>query len=259
MGLHLRLLVRGACAVSTVHAPYTTVHHTSCTRRASCSLRVRCLCGAARSVSATCTTFIESKEKTLGHQYLQKKVLKKLISRSLDDGQLQCRDLQCYGWNSFVSRSISPGKTIFSYTTRSSSSSSCSYHSFSKEEHSVKKWLLRRPYHGNYDALLQELHREDRKGYKNFMRISAELFNEMVGRLSPILKEEETRMRKPLPVGLKQAVTLRFLATGNSYTDLKYRFRVSKSTISIFIPQVCRAITIVFKQEVLVCPRSPNG
>ena len=49
-----------------------------------------------------------------------------------------------------------------------------------------KKWLLRRPYHGNYDALLQELHREDRKGYKNFMRISAELFNEMVESRSPI-------------------------------------------------------------------------
>ena len=240
VGLHLRLLVRGACAVSTMHTPYTTVHRTSCTRRASCSLRVRSLCGAARSASATCTTFIESKEKTLGHQYLQNspKVLKKLISRSLDDGQLQCRDLQCYGWNSFVSRSISPGKTIFSYTTRSSSSSSCSYHSFSKEEHIVKKkWLLRRPYRGNYENLLQELHREDRKGYKNFMRISAELFNEMVERLSSILKNEETRMRKPLPVGLKLAVTLRFLATGNSYSDLQYSFRVSKSTISIFIPQ----------------------
>ena len=121
-----------------------------------------------------------------------------------------------------------------------------------------KNWLLRRPHHGNYVSLLHELHREDRKGYKKFMRVSAELFDEMVERLSHVLKKDETRLRKPLPVGLKLAVTLRFLATGNSYTDLQYSFHVSKSTISTFIQQVCRAITNVFKPEVLVCPRSPH-
>ena len=82
-----------------------------------------------------------------------------------------------------------------------------------------KNWLLRRPHHGNYVSLLHELHREDRKGYKKFMRVSAELFDEIVERLSHVLKKDETRLRKPLPVGLKLAVTLRFLATGNSYTD----------------------------------------
>ena len=65
-------------------------------------------------------------------------------------------------------------------------------------------------------------------------------------------------MRKPMPVGLKLAVMLRFLATSNSYTDLQYSFRVSKSAISIFIPQVCKAITAVFKPEVLKCPQTPD-
>ena len=118
----------------------------------------------------------------------------------------------------------------------------------------TKNWFLRIQHHGNYDALLQELHREDKKGYKNFMRMSAELFNEMVDRLSPILKKDETRMRKPLPVGLKLAVTLRFLAIRNSFTDLQYSFRMSKSAISIFIPQVCKAI----RPEVLKCPQTPD-
>jgi len=113
VGLHLRLLV---CALSTVH-------HAPC------------------FLSAACTTFIESGEKSLAHQHLLKKVFEKLSSRSLDDGQLQCRDLQRYGWRSFVSRRISPGKTFSSYTTRSSF---CSYYSLSKEKHLVKNRLGKR-------------------------------------------------------------------------------------------------------------------
>lgn len=41
--------------------------------------------------------------------------------------------------------------------------------------------------HGDYHHLLQELNREDTKGYKNFLRIKPELFGEMVDRLTPIL------------------------------------------------------------------------
>ena len=44
----------------------------------------------------------------------------------------------------------------------------------------VREWLLRRPTFGQYDQLLTELHREDLRGYKNFLRITPELFHEMV-------------------------------------------------------------------------------
>lgn len=71
-----------------------------------------------------------------------------------------------------------------------------------------REWLTRRSIHGDYDQLLKELHREDPKGYKNFVRIEPGLFAEMVERISPRLTKKETRMRKPLPVGLKLAVTL---------------------------------------------------
>ena len=63
-------------------------------------------------------------------------------------------------------------------------------------------------------------------------------------------------MREPLQVGLKLAATLRFLATGNSYPSLQYSFRVEASTISKFIPKVCKAIIAVYKDEVLRCPKT---
>ena len=43
-----------------------------------------------------------------------------------------------------------------------------------------RDWLLRRPMHGDYHQLLQELNREDPNGFKNFLRIKPELFQEMV-------------------------------------------------------------------------------
>ncbi|XP_063848246.1 uncharacterized protein LOC135093202 [Scylla paramamosain] len=120
------------------------------------------------------------------------------------------------------------------------------------------EWLTRRSMHGDFHHLLQELNREDTKGYKNFLRIKPELFREMVDRLTPILAKKATRMREPLSVGLKLAVTLQFLASGDSYTSLQYSFRVSKTAICRFVPKVCQAIIDIYKPEVLKCPRTPE-
>lgn len=121
-----------------------------------------------------------------------------------------------------------------------------------------REWLTRRQLYGNYDQLLQELNREDPEGHKNFLRIYPELFQEMVERLTPILKKEDTRMRNAQEVGLKLAVTLRHLATGNDYSSLQYSFRVSKASICRFIPIVCDAIIDTYKPEVMKCPKSPE-
>ena len=122
----------------------------------------------------------------------------------------------------------------------------------------VRDWLLRRHVYGHFDQLLTELHREDQKGYKNYLRITPDLFEEMVEKLTPHLEKQTTFMRQPLEVGLKLAVTLRFLATGNSYASLQYSFRVHESTISKFVPEVCHAIIEVYKGEVLRCPKTDD-
>ena len=122
-----------------------------------------------------------------------------------------------------------------------------------------RDWLLRRSMHGEYDHLLQKLNREDTKGYRNFLRIDPDLFTEMVERISPVVCKQETRMRHPLAVDLKLAVTLWFLATGNSYATLQYSFRVSKSAISRFVPKVCEAIIDTYKPDILTCPRTPDA
>lgn len=67
------------------------------------------------------------------------------------------------------------------------------------------------------------------------------------------------RSRTPLEPGLKLVVTLRYLATGNSYKSLEYSFRVSNSTISQFIPQVCAAIYEEYREELFGLPQNNKG
>ena len=74
----------------------------------------------------------------------------------------------------------------------------------------------------------------------------------------PHVKKSITNLRKPLEVGLKLAVILRHLSTGESYTSVQYQWRVGRMTICKFVPQVCKAILKEFQQEYLVCPTDPE-
>jgi hypothetical protein len=66
------------------------------------------------------------------------------------------------------------------------------------------------------------------------------------------------RQRAPLEPGLKLAITLRFLATGSSYHDLAFAFRVPHNTISLFVPDVCRAIFEEYQDDVWDTPSTED-
>ncbi|KAL5019833.1 hypothetical protein ScPMuIL_002725 [Solemya velum] len=115
-----------------------------------------------------------------------------------------------------------------------------------------RPWLIRRTLFGQYDQLLHELNREDASGYyRNFLRVDADLFGEILDRITPAIRKSSTSFREPLEPGLKLAVTLRHLATGSTYADLMYAFRVARNSISLFVPKVCEAIYLAYKDEVM--------
>ena len=86
--------------------------------------------------------------------------------------------------------------------------------------------------------------------------MNSDTFEELIRLVSPGLKKRCTRLRKSLSVEEKVACTLRFLATGESYYSLQYQFRISKGTISLFIPEVCSAICSALKDIYLPFPKT---
>ncbi|XP_070185252.1 putative nuclease HARBI1 [Littorina saxatilis] len=120
----------------------------------------------------------------------------------------------------------------------------------------VRPWLTaqRRLMYGHFHCLMRELRIEDTASFFNFMRMEPQMFDELVDRLSPRITLQDTNCRKALEPGLKVAVTLRHLASGDRYPSLSYAFRVSRHTIAKFLPLVCQAIVDEYKDEVIACP-----
>jgi len=119
----------------------------------------------------------------------------------------------------------------------------------------VKPWLQRRTLYGQYDTLMMELMRESQGDFRNYMRMTPKVFQELLDHVSPRITKERAR-RPALEAGIKLAITIRFLASGSSYRSLAFGFRVAPNTISEFIPRVCDAIVEEYREETLVTPRT---
>lgn len=123
----------------------------------------------------------------------------------------------------------------------------------------TRDWLLRRPALGSYDTLVRELRLEDPRAFKNLLRVEPDLFREILQRIEPRISRNDTWWRRATQPGLKLAITLRHLATGDSYHSLMYFFRVPHNSISLHIKEVCEAIIDAYVGEVMETPTTPNG
>ena len=122
----------------------------------------------------------------------------------------------------------------------------------------VRPWLLQRKERVAYHNIMAELYATDIPGFTNFMRMTLEFFEMIKTRLEPRLARQDTNYRAPISVGEKLALTIRYLTTEESYTSLSCQFRVGRSTISKFLPEVCRAIQDEFTRKYLRCPTTPD-
>ncbi|XP_068213359.1 uncharacterized protein [Palaemon carinicauda] len=70
--------------------------------------------------------------------------------------------------------------------------------------------------------------------------------------------KNDTHMRGAITVQEKVALTIRFLATGDSYTSLQYLFKISKQAISETVPHVCQAIIEALQNNIKVPTTEDN-
>lgn len=115
----------------------------------------------------------------------------------------------------------------------------------------VRPWIERRGVKGIHENLIKEIVTEDQKSYINYLRMDSNTFEYILSKVSPFIKRQDTHLRNSISVQDRLMVTLRFLATGESYTSLQYSTRIPQCTISKIVPETCEAIYTSLKDEVL--------
>ena len=76
---------------------------------------------------------------------------------------------------------------------------------------------------------------------QNF-RMSRESFYYLCGQLKHLLEKQTMRLRKPLSVEQRVAITLWVLATTVEYRTVAYLFGVARSTVCVVVHETCEAI-----------------
>lgn len=102
------------------------------------------------------------------------------------------------------------------------------------------------------ENLFEEMLCEDSGEFDNFCRMSPLDFDFLLKKIEPYIGKQTTNIREAIPPKIRLAITLRYLATGDSLRSLHFLFKIASSTISQIISEVCKAIIIVLKEETKV-------
>ena len=102
----------------------------------------------------------------------------------------------------------------------------------------TRSWIRRREERGVYHQLIRELALEDEPAFARYFRMEKNKFDDLVGRIAVHIERQPTIMRTPISPGERLAVTLRYLATGETFSSLESQFRISRTAISEIIFEV---------------------
>ena len=81
-------------------------------------------------------------------------------------------------------------------------------------------------------------------------------FENLLTLVAPLIEKRTTRFREPISASQRLALTLRFLATGESQQSLRFSYRIGKATVSKIVSEASLAIYNSLKQPYLKPPSS---
>lgn len=116
----------------------------------------------------------------------------------------------------------------------------------------TRPWILKRNERGSSALVLEELRNEDAKEYISILRMMPDVFDILLSLVMPKIQRQHTIMREALPAKVKLEITVDFLSSGISYRRLSHFYRVSRCSISKFIPEVCEEIFKALKENIKV-------
>ncbi|XP_071626679.1 uncharacterized protein [Temnothorax longispinosus] len=112
--------------------------------------------------------------------------------------------------------------------------------SYSRKRFWVSPICSQREKHGFFKAILPSLQLEH-LGFYNYFRMSSTKMEELLTLVGEDLKKQNC-IRKPIPPAQRLALTLRFLASGDSMTSMHYQYLVGVTTASNIINTTCAVL-----------------
>ena len=122
----------------------------------------------------------------------------------------------------------------------------------------TREWIKRREDKGIFSNLVRELRMEDTRGYREMMRTSHGCFLYILQKIEQDITVQELSRGgcKPIMPAERLTLTLRYLATGETYASLSFQFRISKRAISYIVQEVCSAISKNLMSTYLDVPKT---
>lgn len=115
----------------------------------------------------------------------------------------------------------------------------------------VRPIFSQRALQGAYHHLVQELRLSDPGYHFRYFRMSKESFDYLHSLVHSRIERRgyNSRQRPGISTGERLAVTLRFLATGDSQSSLSFHYRFGRSTLCTILREVCAAIWEVLQED----------
>lgn len=111
-----------------------------------------------------------------------------------------------------------------------------------------KNWLLERK-KLSHMTLIREMQQNEQGDFLNYLRMDEGKFLYLLNLIRPTIQKQNTVMREAVSAEERLIATLRYLATGRSYEDLKFSCAISPQLLGQIIPETCWAIYRALKKE----------
>ncbi|XP_065067694.1 uncharacterized protein LOC135693217 [Rhopilema esculentum] len=121
----------------------------------------------------------------------------------------------------------------------------------------TRQWIKRREEKGFYNCILRELSIEDSVSFKEMLRMSHECLLQILGAIEKdITPCQVSGGNTVISPKARLVITLRFLATAETFRSMSFQFRVSRAAISYIVKDVCQAIIKNMRPLFLALPSS---
>jgi hypothetical protein len=115
----------------------------------------------------------------------------------------------------------------------------------------MKEWYKKRNKY-THENLLSDLRLSEPNDFRNFLRLDGSSFDELLKMVTPEIEKRNTTMRDAIPTSQRLSITLRYLATGNTFEGLKFTSAMSPQSIGASVMETCAAIIHNLKDYIKV-------